>query len=571
MTKYTYRYEGDRVHFRFPYSPEIIKEVRDFAGAYWENENKEWVVPITNEDKIIDFMELYGFEFVDNTEKVAEQKLEYTPVDISFVKGQLSMLDLPFEPRQYQLETIAYGLDKRKYINALDMGLGKSFCSTMVAELAKGYPCLIVTPSSVKYQFALEFKRFTGRTAAVIESKETKKRVNDWNADVVVINYDILGKMVENGKFDKRTGKPKKSLQLRFEQLTDIKWKSCIFDECHFLRNAKAARSKAAAKIVKPIEQRQFLTGTPVSSKPKDLINLLKLIGRFEDISNGYNSFVRTYCGAKYEFGRLNTDGASNLIQLNQKLRDNCYIRFERRDVLSELPDVTTTIINTPFSSNREYNKAVSNFYDYMLEKGGEDAAELTVGAQETLMLMNTLMTLSIEAKMKFIEQYIKDWVEGDEKLVIFGMHREPLLKLHEKFGGGLIVGGVDAKKKLEAVAKFNEEGDQLIFVNVKAGGTGTNGLQDNCSNAIFLEPPLTPDDLNQAVSRLDRSGQKQATNINMLFNMDGIDGYIWNDILLPKSEVADAANKGIDISVNKDGLKNIAKKLFKDLQVGKK
>lgn len=556
MSNNTYRYEGGNIHFKFSYDKDMVRDVKNLIAVNWNNVLKEWVVPILDgrEEEICDFIFKWGFVEKDTTLKKAEQIIKYKPIDYAFIDGKLSMLDLPMKPRDYQLQTIAYGLDKRKFINALDMGLGKTYVSILCVEITKSFPCLVITPASVKVQFAEVWgKMFKNRTVSYIETKETKNRKNNWDADVVVINYDILGRLVDNGRV-LANGKPSKSLELRFPELVDKKWKYVIIDEAHKVNNSKAARSKAVRKITKSVDYIQLLTGTPVNKKPKNIINLIKILGRFDEIFKSYNTFVYNYCNAHYEFGRLNTDGASNIIELNQKLRDSCYIRFEKRDVLDSLPKITRTIIDTPLSNKAKYNKLE-------LSTSG-----LNYDGAEGLALMEKQRQMSIELKMKFIEQYLKDWIDSGEKLVIFGEHRDPLIKLHNKFGGGLIIGGVSSANKKKAVDDFNKDGEQFIFVNIASGGTGVDGLQNNCSNVLFIELPYNPDDFEQAISRVDRSGASSAINVTMLLNMEGVDGYIWNNILSPKIVVSNGVNRGIEEDNTQDVKRISAKNIQKGL-----
>lgn len=562
----TYRFEGSDIHFSFPYSPEILGEIKWISGASWNPSLKEWVVPILNatEETIVDFMERFDFQERDTTLKKAEQKLTFKPIDYAHIEGKLSMLDLCFQPRDYQKEAIAYGLQKRAFINGQDMGLGKTFSSIVTTELDRSFPCLVITPASVKYNFANEWTKYTGRqSVSIIETKETKKRKNNWDADVVVINYDILGKLVDNGRTNK-AGKTLKDLELRFPQLFDREWKSIICDEAHFLKNKETARSQSVKKIIKSIEFRQFLTGTAVMNKPKEIINLLRLLGKFEHIADDWMDFVYTYCGAKREYGRWNYDGATNVIELNQKLRDTCYIRHEKRDVLTELPDVTRTVLETPLSNSKEYSKALNNLYGYLLDNGGVEKA-MAAGEAEHLVMINTLRQLAIKGKMKAIEQYLKDFAEGDEKLIVFGLHREPLQHLSKKFKGDLIAGGVSAKKKYDIVQDFKTNDKQFLFANMQSAGTGTDGLQDACSNMLIIELPWTIALLEQTIARLDRDGQKFATGVNFMLDNTSIDGDMWL-MLEEKEMIADGVNKGIDVEAEKVGMKKVLKKILENV-----
>ena len=59
------------------------------------------------------------------------------------------------------------------------------------------------------------------------------------------------------------------------------------------------------------------------------------------------------------------------------------------------------------------------------METKGDEAAEKAQEA-EHLVALGTLRKLSIEGKLKAIESYLRDWSQSNEKLVVFGLHREP-------------------------------------------------------------------------------------------------------------------------------------------------
>ena len=79
----------------------------------------------------------------------------------------------------------------------------------------------------------------------------------------------------------------------------------------------------------------------------------------------------------------------------------------------------------------------------------------------------------------------------------------------------------------------------------------------------LILELPWRPSDLVQAIGRLDRSGQKNATTVTFLLSDETIDKQMW-DMLKDKEEVAEAVNKGIDIKKQNSGMKEVMKKIFK-------
>lgn len=73
---------------------------------------------------------------------------------------------LRVEPYPYQREGIAYGLDKKRLIIGDEPGLGKTLQSIGIVDTADAYPCLVISPSSLKINWQREFEKFTDKKAS---------------------------------------------------------------------------------------------------------------------------------------------------------------------------------------------------------------------------------------------------------------------------------------------------------------------------------------------------------------------------------------------------------------------
>lgn len=543
------------INFTFDFDHAIVNRIKtcDYNSRF-NSEYKEWIVPVNEFSKpnIKRVIQDFGFKQIEKAQvEDVVVSYEQTEVDYAYLRGLSDSKGFTYNPRQYQLEALGYALEKGSIINGDDVGLGKTFESIMYAETTNSFPCLVVVPASVKYNWQEKWLEITGnkREVAVIESRETKARKNNWKADVVVINYDIIGK------------KQGKGATLRFKELKN-KWNMIIFDEAHFLKEKTSIRSRAAKMLVKDVDKIQMLTGTAIMSKPVEIWNLLVLAKREKEIAKDWMQFITRYCGGyRGKFGWV-TDGATNTLELNQKLRNVCYIRREKRDVLKELPTVTKQVIQMPITNITKIKRATNDLIEYVRETKGDESAEKAQEA-EHLVALGVLRKLAIEGKLKAIEGYLKDWKTSNKKLVIFGIHREVLEYLSDKFKCKLIAGGTSSKDKLSIVKEFQSNEDVFLFANIQSAGTGVDGLQNVCSNMLIIELPWRPSDLTQTIGRLDRSGQKEAVTVSFMLNDQTVDEQMW-EMLSDKEQVAEAVNKGIDISRNKSGLKQVLKKILK-------
>ena len=521
----------------FRYDERLVKEIKRFVGAGYNPENKEWYIPFTLPTVAPLQKWLHDNGFVEGMNYYPSKRvLEYqeppviiTPEDVAIACKELGFKRMP---RPYQCEGIAYMINHGNCINGDDCGLGKTGQTIATLELMDAFPALVITPASVKYNWKKEWEKWNPNRTVGVVGRKKKFDENVWQNDVIIINYDILG---ERG-LDKPTAK--------FKELLKKRWASCVMDEIHFLKSEKALRTKMAKKIVKTVPHVWGLTGTLTQNKPADLIQPFTIIRRFEDIFGSTKEFKYRYCNAKMTVFGMDCSGFSNLEELHELLRMGGYIRRNKRDVLDELPPMVEQTIDVPISNTREYRKAENNLLEY-LEKIDINKVNSAVNAPH-LVMIQTLKQLSIEGKLPFITTYIKEWLEANEgeQLLVFGVHRMPLQQLAEYFKAPLIQGGVSADKKQQIVNEFSNGGHHLLFANIQSAGTGTDGLQDNCSNLVYIELPDKSTELEQANARLERMGQRNSINITYLLSPDTIDADI-KEMVADKGMITGLVNKG--------------------------
>lgn len=534
--KYFYR-DSKYWYIGFSYNKDFVQQIKKFAGASWNPQNFEWSIPFTLPTVAPLQKWLHDNGFVEGMNYYPSKRvLEYqeppviiTPEDVAIACKELGFKRMP---RPYQCEGIAYMINHGNCINGDDCGLGKTMQTIMTLELMDAFPALVITPASVKYNWKKEWEKWNPNRTVGVVGRKKKFDENVWQNDVIIINYDILG---ERG-LDKPTAK--------FKELLKKRWASCVMDEIHFLKSEKALRTKMAKKIVKTVPHVWGLTGTLTQNKPADLIQPFTIIRRFEDIFGSTKEFKYRYCNAKMTVFGMDCSGFSNLEELHELLRMGGYIRRNKRDVLDELPPMVEQTIDVPISNTREYRKAENNLLEY-LEKIDINKVNSAVNAPH-LVMIQTLKQLSIEGKLPFITTYIKEWLEANEgeQLLVFGVHRIPLQQLAEYFKAPLIQGGVSADKKQQIVNEFSNGGHRLLFANIQSAGTGTDGLQDNCSNLVYIELPDKSTELEQANARLERMGQRNSINITYLLSPDTIDADI-KEMVADKGMITGLVNKG--------------------------
>lgn len=516
----------------------FLKKELKVLGASYNLANKEWYVEATmvNINLINDFLKRNKFVEVKKESIVRPCDIELPNNKELLTRSDIELflpeLKLKGGLRDYQIDTLYYMVNHGNCINGSDCGTGKTRVAIFYCELLDVFPIIIVCPSSVKTSWQREWNTINpNRSLSIIDSKNKKQ---DFDQDVTIINYDLLGK------------KSGKSADVRFRELLIKKYKGIIADEIHFLKNYKSVRTIAFNKIVRKIPIILGLSGTVIMNRPSELISILSVIKRFK-IFPSMIYYMQRYCNAKKTRFGYDTTDSNNLNELHSILEQCCYIRKEKRDVLAELPPLTEQYIECDLSNKKEYKKAEDDFIEYLTTQVNEEKVAAALRA-EHLVKLNVLKQLSVIGKLKSIQLFIKDWTESneDEKIVVFGCLKKPLEELHNIFKDSLLITGdnstIEKQKILDSFGK--ESKYKILFANMQCIGTGVDGLQKVCSNAIIIEFPMKPTDLEQTISRLERSGQKNNINVYYLMCNKTIDIKIWQ-LLKQKKDVTDIVNRG--------------------------
>lgn len=460
--------------------------------------------------------------------------------DIELLIDSLPLLK---KPRSYQMDYLYYAVNHGNHINGSSVGTGKSLCSVLYAEMLDLFPCMVVCPASVKSGWLREWKETNpDRRVSVIS---TSSPPEDFEADVIVINYDILGKRTEkNGKT---------SIEVRLDGMKKKKFSLVIADEIHFLKNRKSIRSKTFKKLAGKSSAIIGLTGTLIMNRPVELLNILALIGRLKEIAPDdpyHHYFFERYCNLKETFWGMDMTGASNIKELNDLLTKCCYFHVSKRDALKELPPVTENMVECEITNKKAYKAAEEDLLEFIFKHFKDEERVEKAARAEYLVKMNLLKQLSLEGKVKAIKKWIEEWLEAneDDKLLVFGSHSTILKDIQKFFKNSLLViGETTGKKREKVLSDFSSDpSKRLLFANIGCLGTGVDGLQKVCSNMAILELPPRPSDLVQVIGRLERSGQQNPVTIQYLLSSSTIDKDLW-EMLKNKKSVTDMLNKGFE------------------------
>lgn len=388
----------------------------------------------------------------------------------------------------YQREAVSWLAARPKAFLALDQGLGKT-CVSCVDAVA---PVLVICPATLKINWAREFAMW--RPDLKVQVIGNAKESIDRTCDVHIVNYDIVHKV----------------------QLAEHN--TLICDESHYLKSMTAKRTKFCAKLVKSAPRVRLLSGTPVVNRPIELYPMLRAIG---GTKLDYINFGRRYCaGWQTPWGSFDVSGASNLEELYTRLKDVMH-RVTKETALPELPPKTYRIVEFDLALSSKEKQLIAS----MIEK-----PKYTVPFEA----IPDILKLNAERKLPLVIEHIKNVLQHEQKVVVFGWHSDIISALydalHETYGCVKVVGGVSQVKRQEAVDEF-QRGDARVFLgNIRAAGVGLTLTAANY--VIFAETTWTPAELHQAADRCHRIGQSRHVQVDILTIEKSIDAMQLHSIL---------------------------------------
>lgn len=570
--------EDNRFIIEFPYNQTDIDRVKKLIpGARYEDKNgrKCWwaTVGVGTAEGVRELSKFIPVS--DGVNEVAAGVIAKAVVNTTLSRSDTHWLDMGEflkTPRPFQFGGIQYLADNERAFIADDMGLGKTIQALGGLHYLGIDRALVISPASLKINWGIEAASCLPGAGRMFFSfrKTSKKHYNPQGeylcteypyaharvmkpdflvlvvdskapddlvdvANLVVINYDLLSA----GWFDQK----KKQVTLTpLAERASKNIKALVCDESHYVKTEKAQRTCATKKISRDIKYRALLTGTPIDNRPLEIISQLDILDRLEEFGGSWK-FKQRYCGAHQIRvpGRgmaWDFSGASNLSELNAKLRATCFIRRKKADVLSELPPKTWVELPFELTNRKEYTKAEKDLMGYVKEitylaekerlakEGSADAdtearasADLAVAKAaraQVLVGIGVLRRLCAEGKMSATKQWVADFMESDEKLVVFAHHIEiqkQLLQEFKQWGAVSVMGADSPTVRAEAVSRFqNDPGCRIIVVSLSAGAEGITLTA--ASTVLFVEHPWTPGKKAQAEDRCHRIGQ--ANNVTI-------------------------------------------------------
>ena len=467
----------------------------------------------------------------------------------------------------HQEDAVKFLTTKKKAILADVMGFGKTTSAIVAALEDKFQKVLIICPASVKITWKKELMRYVDEDdITIVEGSKWKEN------RFTIINYDILknfyeiptetvkstslelqdGKVMKVTKEKEKVSRKSAVIQEAMEnsQLYQSKFDLFIIDEAHRLSNTTSGFFKIMSDLIKRSNPSGIyeLSGTPITNRPINFYNLLKLIDA--PVSRDWKKYVMRYCDGKFFYNRKErdaysfmyckkvgksswydltdeekneldeildkkckkiwkTDGASHIDELQEVIK-SYYLRRDKNDL--ELKKKTVKILNyklTP-EERESYEKVWDEYVEAQNDKNPEDLEKykkITEGIMMRQWLANNMTSKTIDLAQKCIDL--------GHKVVIFCSFDEELNTIKEAFKDICVVhnGKMLAKRKDKSVEAFQNDPNVRVFIgNIQSAGVGLTLVASRV--AIFNSFSWVSGDNLQAEDRIHRLNQKNDVTI---------------------------------------------------------
>ena len=392
---------------------------------------------------------------------------------------------------------------------------------------------MVICPASLRINWKREAEKWLISKPAigiVLDGKSYPE------GDLLICNYELLGK---------------------HQALRDTHWDIIVADECHAVKS-KSQRTKNTLSLRS--DRWVFLTGTPILNRPAEIWNIAHKCA--PKLFPNWWGFAKRYCDMKETPFGMDTRGASNLGELNQKL-STFMIRRKKEDVLKDLPPKRRQIIELPPTKEMRIVLDRENMQWKVHEEtmarlvARRDQAALLNDEQEYRSAANELKQAYkvafgdmakvrqevALAKLPLCIAHIKDLLESVDKILVFCRHKAVAANLMEElkdFGAVVLMGDTAMNERQKAVDAMQNDPKCRVFVgSIQAAGVGITLTA--ASTVVFVEPDWTPALLSQCEDRSWRYGQKNSVLVQHLVLEASLDSHMLKQVMA-KQEVIDQA-----------------------------
>lgn len=402
-----------------------------------------------------------------------------------------------------------------------ETGLGKTVQPLAYLNYHKeALPCLFIVKSGIMFQFYKEIFRWLGPSYLAQIIKTGKDPILP-GLKCYIISYDLL----------RRVGN---------EKLSNVGIKTIVLDECQQIKNPESSRTQEVRKLVALVDNVIPLSATPWKNRGSEFFTILNMLNPMK--FSAYQRFLDRWVDYKWNGTTYKEVGIKDPKQFKEYIKDIA-LRRERKDVMSELPQINRTLRFTELDdmSESNYQDEVSEFVTWYNSKviGGEEDDFST--NQHILARLNRMRHITGLAKIPATEAFVHEHIEGTGRKIVVFVHHQDIGKilysnLTEKYKNDNInhrnessnasnicigsnestevvkvfklTGGMSPEARDDVQEKFNATDKCILIASTLAAGEGLN-LQ-TCADSVMHERQWNPANEDQALEgRFIRIGQK--------------------------------------------------------------
>lgn len=389
-----------------------------------------------------------------------------------------------------------------------DPGTGKTRAAIEVYASRKDRKrMLVVCPKTLMTAaWAADIEKFAPQLTVSLAYAENRREAFELKTDVVVINSDGVKWLVE---------KENVGLLRDFDHL--------VIDEITAFKHHTSQRSKAMAKLRKYFKRRYGLTGTPNPNSVTEMWHPALIIDDGKRLGVSFFKFrnvMQTPTQVGPSANHLKWDDKPGAQQAMSEMLADITIRHAFEDVMTHVP------ANHRDTKYFALSKKCRAAYDQMAAQAVIKLKDEVVSAVHAASLRTKLLQIASGAAYSDGEDYalidrgryelIAELVEErDHSIVFFNWRhqRDELCAEFEKRGitFAVIDGSTPQRERDEIVTAFQAGAYQALLLHPK---TGAHGLTLTRGTTTIVSSPIYEADLlKQAIHRIYRGGQTQATN----------------------------------------------------------
>ena len=390
---------------------------------------------------------------------------------------------------------------------------------------------LVVSPSSLTLNWQNEANKFASDLKTLVirgTLTERKKQIKEIeNYDLVITSYDLLKRDIEYYEEKKYT------------------FRYIVADEAQYLKNSHTQNAKTIKQI--KADTRYALTGTPIENSLSELWSI------FDFIMPGYLFNYKKF-KSLYEVPIVK-DQNENAMKKLKMLIEPFVLRRNKKEVLTELPDKTVTILNNEMEEEQR-----KIYLTYLAQAKQEIAEQIEINGYEKshIQILAALTRLRQicchpglfisnyqegSGKLEQCMEILEEAVNGGHKILLFSGYTSMFEIIEKELKEKNIkyfklTGATKVDERIDLVDEFNENPNIKVFlISLKAGGTGLN--LTGADMVIHYDPWWNLSTENQATDRAYRIGQKNNVQVYKLITKNSIEEKIY-ELQQKKAELID-------------------------------